>query len=43
VLTPLLAITVSVIFEGFRPDLLTVAGAAMAVAGNVLMLRRAGS
>jgi drug/metabolite transporter (DMT)-like permease len=42
VLTPLLAITVSVIFEGFRPDLLTVAGAAMAVAGNVLMLRRAG-
>ena len=42
VLTPLLAVTVSVIFEGFRPDAITVAGAAMAVAGNVLMLRRAG-
>jgi drug/metabolite transporter (DMT)-like permease len=42
VLTPLLAVTVSVIFEGFRPDLLTVGGAAMAVAGNVLMLRRVG-
>jgi drug/metabolite transporter (DMT)-like permease len=42
VLTPLLAVTVSVIFEGFRPDAVTVAGAAMAVAGNVLMLRRAG-
>jgi drug/metabolite transporter (DMT)-like permease len=42
VLTPLLAVTVSVIFEGFRPDLTTLVGAAMAVAGNVLMLRRAG-
>ena len=42
VLIPLLAVTVSVIFEGFRPDAVTVAGAAMAVAGNVLMLRRAG-
>jgi drug/metabolite transporter (DMT)-like permease len=42
VMTPLLAVTVSVIFEAFRPDLLTVVGAAMAVGGNVLMLRRAG-
>jgi hypothetical protein len=28
-------------FEGFRPDVLTFVGAALAVAGNVLMLRRA--
>jgi hypothetical protein len=28
-------------FEGFRPDALTFAGAALAVSGNVLMLRRA--
>jgi hypothetical protein len=27
--------------ESFRPDALTLAGAALAVAGNVLMLRRA--
>ena len=41
VMTPLLALAVSVAFEGFRPDLLTVAGAALAVTGNVLMLKRA--
>jgi hypothetical protein len=29
------------IFEAFRPDALTLTGAALAVAGNVLMLRRA--
>ena len=40
VMTPLLALTVSMIFEGFHPDALTLAGAGMAVAGNVLMLRR---
>ena len=40
VMTPLLALTVSMIFEGFRPDVLTLAGAGLAVAGNVLMLRR---
>jgi drug/metabolite transporter (DMT)-like permease len=40
VMTPLLALVVSMAFEGFRPDVLTFAGAALAVAGNVLMLRR---
>jgi drug/metabolite transporter (DMT)-like permease len=40
VMTPLLALVVSMAFEGFRPSLLTFAGAALAVAGNVLMLRR---
>lgn len=43
VMTPLLALVVSMIFEAFRPDVLTLAGAALAVAGNVLMLRRAAS
>ena len=38
VMTPLLALVVSLAFEGFRPDLLTAAGAAFAVAGNALML-----
>ena len=41
VMTPLLALVVSMLFEAFRPDLLTLTGAALAVAGNVLMLRRA--
>ena len=40
VMTPLLALVVSMAFEGFRPDVLTFAGAALAVGGNVLMLRR---
>jgi drug/metabolite transporter (DMT)-like permease len=39
VMTPLLALVVSMVFEGFRPDVLTGAGAALAVAGNLLMLR----
>ena len=38
VMTPLLALVVSLALEGFRPTLLTVAGAALAVAGNALML-----
>jgi len=38
VMTPLLALLVSLAFEGFRPDALTAAGAALTVAGNVLML-----
>lgn len=38
VMTPLLALVVSVAFEGFRPDVLTFVGAAMAVGGNALML-----
>ena len=42
VMTPLLALLVSMAFEGFRPGAITAAGAALAVAGNVLMLRRAG-
>jgi drug/metabolite transporter (DMT)-like permease len=41
VMTPLLALLVSMAFEGFRPDVVTLVGAALAVAGNVLMLRRA--
>jgi drug/metabolite transporter (DMT)-like permease len=40
VMTPLLALLVSMLFEGFRPDALTITGAALAVTGNVLMLRR---
>jgi len=40
VMTPLIALLVSVAFEGFRPELLTAAGALLAVLGNVLMLRR---
>lgn len=39
VMTPLLALTVSMLFEAFRPDLLTCAGAVLVVLGNVLMLR----
>jgi drug/metabolite transporter (DMT)-like permease len=38
VMTPLLALLVSIAFEGFRPDILTAAGAGLAVAGNALML-----
>jgi drug/metabolite transporter (DMT)-like permease len=41
VMTPLIALAVSVAFEGFRPDLLTFVGAALAVLGNLLILRRA--
>ena len=38
VMTPLLALVVSMAFEGFRPDGRTVAGVALAIAGNALML-----
>lgn len=38
VMTPLLALVVSLVFEGFRPNALTFVGAALAVAGNALML-----
>lgn len=38
VMTPLVALGVSLAFEGFRPDALTAAGAALAIAGNALML-----
>jgi drug/metabolite transporter (DMT)-like permease len=40
VMTPLLALVVSMVFEAFQPDALTLSGAALAVGGNVLMLRR---
>ncbi|MES2100133.1 MAG: DMT family transporter [Pseudomonadota bacterium] len=42
VMTPLLALVISMAFERFRPDLLTFVGAALAVIGNVLMLTRRG-
>ena len=38
VMTPLLALVVSMLFEGFHPDALTFIGAALAMLGNVLML-----
>jgi len=38
VMTPLLALVVSLAFEGFRPDVLTAVGALLAVAGNAMML-----
>ncbi|MEO8154355.1 MAG: EamA family transporter [Rhizobacter sp.] len=40
VMAPLLALVVSMGFENYRPDVLTGLGAALAVAGNVMMLRR---
>lgn len=43
VMTPLLALVISMAFERFRPDLLTFVGAALAVLGNVLMLTRRGA
>ena len=39
VLTPLLALAMSIGFERFQPDGLTLVGAALAVGGNVLILR----
>lgn len=38
VMTPLLALVVSMALEGYRPDIVTALGALLAVAGNVLML-----
>ena len=43
VMTPLLALVVSLVLEGFRPTPLTAVGAALAVAGNALMLHPARS
>jgi drug/metabolite transporter (DMT)-like permease len=40
VMTPLLALVVSIAFEGLRPDWLTLAGAVLAVVGNAMMLKR---
>lgn len=42
VMTPFLALVVSMVFEGFRPDVFTLSGAALAIWGNALMLRRSG-
>jgi drug/metabolite transporter (DMT)-like permease len=39
VMTPVLALVISALFEGFRPVALTWVGAALAVAGNVMILR----
>ncbi|MBX3607541.1 MAG: DMT family transporter [Piscinibacter sp.] len=41
VMTPLLALVVSLAFEGYRPGWIALAGAALAVLGNVWMLRPA--
>lgn len=43
VMTPLLALGVSTLLEGYRPDALTAVGVALAIAGNALMLRRRAS
>jgi drug/metabolite transporter (DMT)-like permease len=40
VMTPLLALGISMLFENFHPNALTYAGAALAVLGNFMMLRR---
>jgi drug/metabolite transporter superfamily protein YnfA len=40
VMTPVVALAVSTALEGYRPDAYTAAGAALAILGNVLMLRR---
>lgn len=40
VMTPLLALIVSVLLEGYRPDLFTAIGAALAIGGNALILAR---
>ncbi len=43
VMTPLLALGVSTLLEGYRPDALTAIGVALAIGGNALMLRRRAS
>jgi drug/metabolite transporter (DMT)-like permease len=40
VMTPLLALAVSLLLEGYRPAIATAAGAALALAGNAMMLSR---
>ncbi|WOB07393.1 DMT family transporter [Piscinibacter gummiphilus] len=40
VMTPILALVVSTLFEGYRPDALAGVGVLLAVAGNVLILRK---
>jgi drug/metabolite transporter (DMT)-like permease len=38
VVTPVLALTVSAVFEGYRPDVFTALGVTLAVGGHVLIL-----
>lgn len=40
VMTPVVALAVSALLEGYRPGLLAWVGAALAIGGNLLMLRR---
>jgi drug/metabolite transporter (DMT)-like permease len=40
VMVPIVALVISAIFEGFNWSILTLAGIAISVAGNVLVLRR---
>jgi drug/metabolite transporter (DMT)-like permease len=40
VMTPLVALSVSVVFEAYQIDLMAISGALLALLGNVLMLRR---
>jgi drug/metabolite transporter (DMT)-like permease len=39
VMTPLLALALSILLENYRPSLLAMCGASLAIAGNVLMLK----
>ncbi|MDH4062483.1 MAG: EamA/RhaT family transporter, partial [Aquincola sp.] len=39
VMTPVLALVISALFEGFRPVAMTWLGAALAVVGNALILK----
>jgi len=43
VMTPLIALLVSMVFEGFRAETLTLVGIVLAVLGNTLMLRPSGA
>lgn len=40
VMTPVLALLISTLLEGYKPQLITLAGVLMALLGNVLMLKR---
>jgi drug/metabolite transporter (DMT)-like permease len=43
VMVPIVALAISSVFEGYRWELLALAGVAVSVAGNVIILRRAGA
>jgi drug/metabolite transporter (DMT)-like permease len=43
VMTPLLALVISMMFEHYHPDIFAITGAALAIGGNALILRRAES